>query len=398
MGWLRDYAGRTVSFRHAGQDFRFLLSQSLFSSYDIDRGSRLLLKSIAQHIDVAPMTSALDVGCGVGVLGICLGKQNPNALVTFQDRDALACEFTRTNARVNQVGNARIAGALALEGIPGERFDLIVSNVPAKAGKRVLEDFFRRVPGFLTPRGVAACVIVSPLGELARAVLSECNATVLHEETNGTHDVYHFACESEAAPHAILDTYSRGSHVFHASGTDYTLATVLGLPEFDTPSYRSSLAQNMSGNADVGGELLVWNPGQGHLPAFLWAKKRDAIRGISLAGRDILSLKATSSNLENLGMNPALIRSLHVASSHLGFDTIGAYDFVAAFPDLEIETRALFSVVPSLLRKGGIFLVAAKSSLIYRVLSERHPFTVLSDRRNRGVRCVLLKPRSTHPA
>jgi len=41
----------------------------------------------------------LDLGCGAGVLGICLGAANPGLRLELVDRNALALEFAALNCR-----------------------------------------------------------------------------------------------------------------------------------------------------------------------------------------------------------------------------------------------------------------------------------------------------------
>ena len=119
------------------QELRLALSQSLFSSFDVDVGTRLLLKTIAKEVDLQAVQSALDVGCGVGTLGLAVKKAAPHIALTVQDRDALAVAFTQMNARRNKIGGVTAVAGLAFQYISGS-FDLILSNLPGKAGEPVL--------------------------------------------------------------------------------------------------------------------------------------------------------------------------------------------------------------------------------------------------------------------
>ena len=100
------FVNKTVPFRFLGRDLVFQLSHALFSSFDIDDGTRALLKSIAQNVDVPALGSVLDVGCGVGVIGACLRAHAPRAKTVLQDRDALAAAFADAH-------DAALADALA---------------------------------------------------------------------------------------------------------------------------------------------------------------------------------------------------------------------------------------------------------------------------------------------
>ncbi len=131
----------------------------------MDRGTRLLLDVLAGRLP--PARSILDLGCGVGVLGISLGRALPGAAVTFSDRDALALEFTRANCGDNGLSPRAVEGRLGLDGLTEERFDLIVSNLPAKAGEEALREILHRAPALLNPGGLLAVVVVRPLEAMA---------------------------------------------------------------------------------------------------------------------------------------------------------------------------------------------------------------------------------------
>jgi 16S rRNA G1207 methylase RsmC len=102
--YLKAYSNREVPFRFRGIDFRFALSLGLFSSADIDRGSRLLLKVLSRLLDESPSGGlpprrVLDAGCGIGVIGICAARAlmaagSPPLAVRAQDRDELARIFS----------------------------------------------------------------------------------------------------------------------------------------------------------------------------------------------------------------------------------------------------------------------------------------------------------------
>ena len=89
---------KRVPFSFMGERLFFDLSRALFSSFKVDDGSRLLLKSLARHGALEKRSSVEDVGCGVGVLGLALKKRFPGVNLRASDRDALAVEMTRHNA------------------------------------------------------------------------------------------------------------------------------------------------------------------------------------------------------------------------------------------------------------------------------------------------------------
>src|SRR5680860_833723 len=75
----------------------YAVAQELFSSHEVDAGSKLLLRSL----DVTPFPErghAIDFGCGYGVLGLAWRDALPGWTVDLVDRDALAVAFSRWNA------------------------------------------------------------------------------------------------------------------------------------------------------------------------------------------------------------------------------------------------------------------------------------------------------------
>ena len=74
-----------------------------------------------------PIDSALDLGCGCGILALQLTGHAGRVVATdISDR---ACNFTRFNALLNNV-NIDVRQGSFFEPVEGERFDLITSNPP----------------------------------------------------------------------------------------------------------------------------------------------------------------------------------------------------------------------------------------------------------------------------
>lgn len=159
-----SYHKKRLAYTVRGQQFAFDVGHTLFSSFQVDDGSDLLLRTIEP---AAPPATILDLGCGVGVLGISLAKRFPAAQVTMADVNLLAVRYARHNLALNGVANATVLGSVGLESVPPGPYDLIVSNIPAKIGDLAIEQEFVLGPlARLSPGGEYWFVVISGLNHL----------------------------------------------------------------------------------------------------------------------------------------------------------------------------------------------------------------------------------------
>ncbi len=394
---LLRYVNKTVSFRFDGRDFQFHLSHALFSSFDIDDGSRFLLKSVAARMRLGDVRSILDVGCGVGALGICVGAHAPQAHVLMQDRDTLAAGFAARNAALNGLGRTSAVAGLAFQGLGESRFDLLLCNIPAKAGTPVIESFFREASVRLSAEGVAAFVIVAPLAELARTAAARAGLEISWTEQNARYSVLHLRRDNPTSgpepAAADISPYIRGRAAWSFAGTSYEIETVHSLPDFDTVGYSLANVLSLLSEMRVSGRVLIWNPGQGHLCAFLLSRKGNSISAISIAGRDTLELAITERNLRSRGRPPRHVRPLPAEAALATAWEPGSFDLLCAAPlpvprvpwqaDLLCSARVLLS-------PGGRLLVSSTSTETQRLLASHEGFRPVESRKHAGFRAVLL--------
>jgi predicted RNA methylase len=392
-----EYVNKTVSLKYFGKQSDFHLSHGLFSSNDVDAGTRLLLKAVAARVDMPKLASVLDVGCGMGVIGISIARAAPQARVTLQDRDALAVAFARENARANGVQNADVSCGLAFWGLGERLFDLFAANLPAKAGKPVLESFFQTAPRMLSAHGVGAIVIVSPLEQLARDSIQSSGCLLFHAESTGRHAVFFFQrpdiISKAEEPRESLAPYLRTRQRFSCGELSYELETAYNLPDFDTLGYAVGLAQEMLPFGAIKGNALFWNPGQGHLPVYAETRRPRGFKTVRLAGRDALEVAIAERNLVSSGRGD--VQSFLLATEAGLAETMEAesIDFfsalVRAVPKAPWHVDLVHAAEKVLVR-GGMFLAAGESTEVFRVLDLCGSFTVLESRKKFGFRAVLL--------
>ena len=117
--------------------FVFHTTWGLFSPRNIDEGTLLLLK----YLDISENDDCLDLGCGYGPLGLTMAKLAPNGKTTLVDKDFKAIEYSNSNAELNQINNAEALLSNGFDQIRERKFDIVVSNIPAKVGNELLSLF-----------------------------------------------------------------------------------------------------------------------------------------------------------------------------------------------------------------------------------------------------------------
>jgi 16S rRNA (guanine1207-N2)-methyltransferase len=133
----------------------------VFSKNRIDTGTRLLVESLR----LGPgCRQVLDLGCGYGPIGLTIAKLLPQARVYMSDVNERAVELARLNASANQIGNTVIKSGEGLTPFAGERFDLIVTNPPIRAGKQVIYGMIDAACPALTEAGWFVAVIATKQG------------------------------------------------------------------------------------------------------------------------------------------------------------------------------------------------------------------------------------------
>ncbi len=146
-----------ISDELCGQQLQFYTTWGLFSPRNIDDGTRLLL----DHIQVKPQDNCLDIGCGYGPLGITLARLAPQGQTTLIDKDFVAIEYTQKNIALNQLNNCETFLSNGFNQLGQRRYDLIVSNLPAKVGNEMLSLFMIDAYQHLEPGGRFYVVTIS---------------------------------------------------------------------------------------------------------------------------------------------------------------------------------------------------------------------------------------------
>jgi 16S rRNA (guanine1207-N2)-methyltransferase len=152
------------------QNLTFHSTWGIFSPRAIDEGTELLLR----YIEVNPTDDCFDLGCGYGPIGLTLARLALEGQTLMVDKDFMAVEYANKNAAVNNINNAEAITSNAFQHVPKDRkFDLIVSNVPAKVGKEMLAIMLSDACAYLKPGGRIWVVTITGLRRLFERELKE---------------------------------------------------------------------------------------------------------------------------------------------------------------------------------------------------------------------------------
>lgn len=136
--------------------------RGLFSASGVDPGTRLLLA----HLPSGIPSRVLDLGCGWGPIGLTVAALHPAARLVLLDRDLLAVEAARRNARDNQLDQRiSVYASLGLRQLPAteEPFDWALCNVPARIGIPGIGALVEEMRLHLAAAGEVRLVAISPL-------------------------------------------------------------------------------------------------------------------------------------------------------------------------------------------------------------------------------------------
>ena len=389
---------KTVTFRAWKHELKFRTSQALFSSHDIDTGTRFLLRTIVEA-GYRPFKSILDIGCGYGPLGITLKILCPESAVHLTDRDALAVEYSRRNAELNGLTGVEVYGSLGYDDITRNDFDLIISNIPGKAGEPVVAYLLREARFYLAPGGTAAIVVVSPLEKTVVKILAETPGaeTVLRRNRSG-HAVFHYRFTGERPPKPGPSAFERGVYrrkdaAMRLDKLEYAMQTAYGMPEFDSLSYDTEIL--LKALKDIKKEIrraVAFNPGQGHVPVVLWKLLRP--RNITIVDRDLLALRYSKLNLILNGCPAESVSPFHRVG--LDMENRGDIDLVAGVlrDENKDAVRLTFDRAAELISPGGMIVLSGSSTPVTRLVTHaetKENLVIKSRQRRRGYSLLVLE-------
>src|SRR4051812_11078756 len=140
---------------------RFKTDNGVFSKKEVDFGSRFLIETFQMP---ELQGDILDVGCGYGPIGLTLAKEWPNRTVYMIDVNLRALQLAKDNSDLNEIKNVVIYESDRLNAVNEQKFAVILTNPPIRAGKKVVHDIYEQSYDRLLAKGELWVVIQKKQG------------------------------------------------------------------------------------------------------------------------------------------------------------------------------------------------------------------------------------------
>ena len=131
------------------KDYTYVLHSNagVFSKNKLDEGTRILLETVLDH-EKEPK-STLDLGCGIGPIGLILMEYWKNTKMTMIDVNQRACDLAMQNMKKYR----RKANVICQSGIQEGQFSCILLNPPIRTGKQMIYTLFDQCMEHLEQEG-----------------------------------------------------------------------------------------------------------------------------------------------------------------------------------------------------------------------------------------------------
>lgn len=151
---------KQIGYTFLGKELTFLTDNGVFSKDRVDFGTNVLLNSLE---DLKDVKSILDVGCGVGIIGLSIAKKYNNINVDLVDVNERAINLTIENIKNNKLTNCNCFLSSVYENVKN-KYDLIISNPPIRAGKDIVHGIASGAINHLNDNGMFYAVVQKKQG------------------------------------------------------------------------------------------------------------------------------------------------------------------------------------------------------------------------------------------
>jgi len=140
---------RELRFLYRGELLTFVVDTGVFASRALDPGTALLIENLA----LRPSDRVLDLGCGWGAVGVAAARSVPQGSVLLTDVNRRAARLAQENLRRNDARNASVRVGRGFEPAGDERFNVIATNPPYRAGRALVLELLAAAPAHLSAGG-----------------------------------------------------------------------------------------------------------------------------------------------------------------------------------------------------------------------------------------------------
>jgi 16S rRNA G1207 methylase RsmC len=144
-----------------GKEYTFLTASGIFSYRRIDKGTRLLVESMK----IPKKGTIIDLGCGIGVIGLVAASENPDLYVVLSDVNPRATQIAAENVKLMGLENAEVVTGVLYKPVNQRVFDAIITNPPVSASmSKVVKPLVMQAPKHLKPQGFIQLVVQTNKG------------------------------------------------------------------------------------------------------------------------------------------------------------------------------------------------------------------------------------------
>ncbi len=170
---------KIIEFYFNDKKYNLYSDNGVFSKDKFDYGTRLLLDSI----DISKLSgNVLDLGCGIGVVGIILGTINKCINIDMVDINERAISLVRDNLTLNKV-KANAFSSDVYSNV-NKKYDYIITNPPIRAGKEVVRKFLLGGYDYLNDNGILYFVMRKDHGvkSMIKELENKYNVTIINKD------------------------------------------------------------------------------------------------------------------------------------------------------------------------------------------------------------------------
>ena len=170
---------KIIKFNFDNKVFSIYSDNGVFSKDRFDYGTRVLLNSV----DIDKLSgNVLDLGCGLGVVGIILGTFNKGINIDMVDINERAIDLAKNNLVLNNV-KANVFVSDIYSNIDN-KYDFIITNPPIRAGKNVIRGFLLGSYDYLKDDGILYFVMRKDHGvkSMIKELSAKFNTSIVNKD------------------------------------------------------------------------------------------------------------------------------------------------------------------------------------------------------------------------